>query len=84
MRKKILVKEAGFIEFVRSFFKAKSGGNEKEYIQKLRKASPDLADAWSDWDQKADDMLLTIKKNYLKKGKLDKAKEIDDIIAKYK
>ena len=58
--------------------------DQPEYLQTMRKYDPDLADAWGNWDAAADDALLTVKQYYLKKGKLDKAKEIDDLIAKYK
>jgi len=84
MSKRILVKEAGFIDFIKSFFNAKSQGKEDKYIQAIRSYDPDLADAWARWDNAADDALLTVKQYYLKKGKTDKAKEIDDLIAKYK
>lgn len=84
MRKKILVKEAGFINFVKSFFSAKSQGKEKSYIASMRKVNPDLADAWADWDKKSDSLLDTIKNNYNRMNMPDKAKEIDTIIDKYK
>lgn len=83
-KKRILVKEAGLLDFFRSFFRAKSQGKEKEYISKMRKVSPELADAWSDWDSKADDLLITIKNNYLRMNMPDKAAKIDALIAKYK
>lgn len=51
MSKKILVKESGLMNFFKSFFKAKADGNESEWLQKLRKADPDLADIWADYDK---------------------------------
>ena len=84
MSKRILVKEAGFIDFIKSFFNAKSQGKENKYIQTIRDYDPDLADAWARWDRDANNALLIVKKHYLESGKLDKAKEIDDLIAKYK
>lgn len=84
MRKKILVKEAGFMDFIRSFFKAKSQGKEKSYIASMRKVNPDLADAWAEWDQKNDDLLRVVKKNYLRMNMPKKAAEIDTIINMYK
>lgn len=84
MSKRILVKEAGFIDFIKSFFNAKSQGKENKYIQTIRNYDPDLADAWARWDRDADNALLTVKQYYLKQGNPEKAKEIDDLIAKYK
>ena len=51
MSKRILVKEAGLMDFFKSFFQAKANGNESEWLQRLRKADPDLADVWSDYDK---------------------------------
>ena len=84
MRKRILVKEAGLIDFIKSFFTAKSQGKEKSYIASMRKVNPDLADAWADWDEKADNLLNTVKKNYLRMNMPKKAAEIDALINKYK
>lgn len=50
MSKKILVKEAGLVDFFKSFFAAKSKGKESEWLQRLRKADPKLADVWKGYD----------------------------------
>ena len=52
MRKKILVRESGLMDFFKSFFQAKADGRESQWLQRLRKADPDLADVWSDYDDK--------------------------------
>ena len=52
MRKKILVREAGLVDFFKSFFQAKADGKESQWLQRLRKADPDLADIWKDYDDK--------------------------------
>jgi hypothetical protein len=80
MSKKILVKEAGFIEFIKSFFNAKSKGKEQKFINTIRKYDPDLADNWSKWNDSADRYLLTMKKYWEDKGNTKKAKEIQDIL----
>ena len=48
MSKRILVKEAGLMDFFKSFFQAKVDNKESQWLSKLRKADPDLADIWSD------------------------------------
>lgn len=51
MRKRILVKEAGLMNFFKSFFKAKADNKEDEWLRKLKKVDPELADIWSDYDE---------------------------------
>lgn len=81
MSKKILVKEAGLVDFFKSFFAAKSKGKESEWLQRLRKADPKLADIWNDYDQKLTYSLNTQKKILSKYG-IDTS-EIDDLMNKY-
>ena len=50
MSKRMLVKEAGLINFFKSFFQAKADGKESEWLQRLRKVDPKMADVWSDYD----------------------------------
>jgi len=82
MRKKILVKEAGFIDFVQSFFKAKSQGKQDKAIETIRKYDKNLADAWEKWNTSSDDLLMTVKKYYEKIGDKKKAAEIQNTIDK--
>ena len=70
MRKKILVKESGLMDFFKSFFQAKVDGRESQWLQRLRKADPDLADVWSDFDDKVS------KSMYQQKRDLQKARTI--------
>jgi hypothetical protein len=81
MRKKILVREAGLMDFFKSFFRAKSKGNESEWLQRLRKANPDLADVWVDYDNKLSKNMYTQKRALEKLG-LD-ASHVDAIIKQY-
>lgn len=81
MSKKILVKEAGIMNFFKSFFKAKADNKESEWIGKLRKADPELADVWSDYD-KALTKNMVNQSNMLKRRGLDSS-HIDSIIKKY-
>jgi hypothetical protein len=83
MRKRILVKESSFLEFIKSFFKAKSQGKEDNFIQSIRKYDTKLADVWSKWNDESNKDLLFMKKYWLDKGDLAKAKEIQNIIDKY-
>jgi hypothetical protein len=84
MRKKMLVKEAGFIDFIKSFFGAKSKGKEREWISSLRKVNPDLADSWKRWDDSIDHSLKNMRKIYVDLNMSDKVAYIDDLIAKRK
>lgn len=81
MRKKILVREAGLLDFFKSFFQAKADGRESQWLQRLRKADPDLADIWSDYDDKLSKSVHT-QKAILDKWGLDSSKA-DAMIKKY-
>ena len=82
MPKRILVKEAGLMDFIKSFFKAKSQGKEKKFIQTIRKYDDDLANSWEKWNNSADDLLNTVKKYYEKTGDKKKVDQIQTIIDK--
>lgn len=81
MRKKILVKESGVLDFFKSFFQAKADGRESQWIQRLRKADPDLADKWSDYDDKLSKSMQQQKRDLQSLG-LDTTK-VDAMIKKY-
>jgi hypothetical protein len=80
MSKKILVKEAGFVDFVKSFFKAKSKGKEDQAIETIRKYDTKLADAWEKWNDSSDKLLMNIKSYYEEIGNTKKAAEIQKVI----
>lgn len=81
MRKKILVKESGVMDFFKSFFQAKADGRESQWLQKLRKADPDLADVWSDYDDKLAKSMQQQKRDLQSLG-MDTS-HIDAVIKKY-
>jgi len=81
MSKRILVKEAGLMNFFKSFFQAKANGNESEWLQRLRKADPNLADVWEDYDDKLSTN-MRLQQQTLDKYGLDTSK-VDDMIKKY-
>jgi hypothetical protein len=81
MRKKILVKEAGLIDFFKSFFSAKAKGKESEWLKRLRRANPELADTWIEYDDALSRQMWNQKRNLEKLG-ID-ASHIDKMIAKY-
>ena len=81
MRKKILVRESGLMDFFKSFFQAKVDGRESQWLQRLRKADPDLADVWSDFDDKVSKSMYQQKRDLQSMG-LDTS-HIDKIIKQY-
>jgi len=81
MSKRILVKEAGLMDFFKSFFKAKADNKESQWLAKLRRADPKLADIWSDYD-KALTRNIQVQKDAVRKLGLDSS-EVDAIIKKY-
>ena len=81
MAKRMLVKESALINFFKSFFKAKADGNESEWLRKLRKADPDLADVWSNYDDALTNSMRVQKDAMVKLG-LDSS-HIDAFVKKY-
>ena len=81
MRKKILVREAGLLDFFKSFFQAKADGKESQWLQRLRKADPDLADIWKDYDDKLS-ISMRNQQAMLKRYGADTT-NVDNIIKKY-
>jgi arginyl-tRNA synthetase len=81
MSKRVLVKESGIGDFFQSFFKAKADNKESDWLQKLRRADPKLADVWSNYDK----ALSTSMKN--QKATLDRlgidSSHIDSFVKKY-
>jgi hypothetical protein len=66
------------------FLSAKSQGKESNWISRIRRTDPELADIWADVDAAMDRQLQTAKRGYERAGKPEKAKEIDALIAHYK
>jgi hypothetical protein len=83
MSKRILVKESNFIDLLKTFFKVKAKGKEAEFIQKIRQQNPELGDVWSKWNDDMNKALQIAKNNFIRMGKIEKAKEIDDLLKKY-
>jgi hypothetical protein len=81
MSKRILVKEAGIADFFKSFFKAKANNKESEWLTRLRKADPKLADVWSDYDKALTRNMSNQKRNLEKLGL--NSSGVDAIIKKY-
>lgn len=79
--KKILVKESGFINFVKSFFRAKSQGTESDWLKRLRKQDPKLADIWGDFDDAVANSVAT-KYRVLKSSGID-TDHLDKFVNKY-
>jgi hypothetical protein len=80
-KRKILVKEAGLMNFFKSFFNAKANNKESEWLAKLRKADPNLADVWSDYDKSLTKSMIQ-QRDMLKRRGLDSS-GVDTIIKKY-
>jgi hypothetical protein len=69
----------------KTFLKAKADNKESDWLQKLRKKDPELADIWHGWDS---DVSKLVKGNQamLQKmglGDSDAAKDAEDIIKRY-
>lgn len=81
MSKKILVREGAFTQFLQSFFTAKANGKSDDWMDRLEKASPEVAKSWSDLDK-------TIDKNIINQYRILKSQGIDtshldNIVKKY-
>jgi hypothetical protein len=81
MRKKIKITEAGLMGFFKSFFRAKSDGKESEWLSSLRSKSPELADIWTDYDDKLSKDIAFQRQMMQKYG--GDTKHLDDFQKKY-
>jgi hypothetical protein len=54
---KRLLKEGVLDKFFNLFLKAKSQNKEADWLHKLRKQDPELADVWSDWNDSMNNVL---------------------------
>ena len=69
----------------KTFLKAKAEEKESEWLQKLRKKDPELADVWHDWDSKLSTLMRT-NASVLKQRGLDDTdayKDVEDMIKRY-
>ena len=78
MSKRVLLEINLFDKLFKSFLKSKSEKKELDFIKKMRKINPELADKWSDWNSTMDRSLVNIKHSLEKKG-LDTT-EIDKVL----
>lgn len=81
MARKILVKESGIMNFFKSFFKAKADNKESEWLQKLRKVDPELADVWTDYDKSLSNG-IRVQKSVMNQIGVDSS-YLDDFSKKY-
>lgn len=73
MRKRLLVKEAGLVDFFKSFFAAKAAGKDDKFISGLEKADAELAASIEKLNNTLDANMIQLYHAYRKKGlKTDK------------
>jgi len=85
MAKKRLLEINLLDRLFKTFLKAKSDSKESEWLQKLRKSDPELADIWNGWDQDVT-KLMKGNQNMLQKlglGDSDAATDAKDVIKRY-
>jgi hypothetical protein len=80
MSKKMLVEIALFDKLFSLFIKAKSDKREQDFIRKIKKQDPKLGKLYSDWNDKMDAALMSMKSTLQSQG-LD-TKEIDKVLNK--
>lgn len=78
---KLLFERNMFQKLLDLFFKAKSNGNEDQYISKIKYTNPELADAFGELDNAMIRSSLKLKSTLEKHG-LDTSK-VDDFLKKY-
>ena len=78
---KLLMEANMFQKLMNLFFKAKSNGNEDQFISKIQYDNPELADAFGELDKSIIRNQLNAKRTLEKRG-LDTT-EIDNFLKKY-
>ncbi len=69
----------------KTFLKAKAEEKESEWLQKLRKKDPELADIWHTWDSKLSNLMRVTQASLKQAGMEDSDanKDIEDMIKRY-
>ena len=78
---KLLFERNMFQKLLDLFFKAKSNGNEDQYISKIKHENPEVADAFADLDKQLVKNALRVKQTLQGYG-MDTSK-VDDFLKKY-
>ena len=78
---KLLFERNAFQKLLDLFFKAKSNGNEDQYISKIKHQNPEVAAAFEDLNQQLLRNVLSAKRTLEKRG-MDTT-EIDDFVKQY-
>lgn len=81
MSKKIVVKEAALGKFLQSFFTAKADNKSDDWMDRLEKASPEVAKLWSNLDKTIDANIINQYRILKSKG-IDTS-HLDDMVKKY-
>jgi len=80
---KRLLSEGILDKFFSLFLKAKSQNKESDWLARLRKEDPELADIWSEWDAHTDKLLSQSRQSLKKAGIESDYSNVDAIIKKY-
>ena len=81
MPKNRLVEITLFDKLFKTFLKSKIDNKESQFIDRLRKKDPELANIYSDWNEKLNASMMKQKSVLQKLGK--DTSHIDDFIKKY-
>ncbi len=81
MPKQRLVEINLFDKLFKNFLKSKVDNKENDFIAKLRKKDPELANIYSDWNDKMNASIMKSKAVLQKLGK--NTSHLDDFINKY-
>ena len=68
MRKRILIKESSFVDFLKSFFKAKVDGTEDKWLNSVKKKDSELGRVWQNYNDAVDQKWNTIYSVMKKRG----------------
>jgi hypothetical protein len=80
---KRLLSEGILDKFFSLFLKAKAQNKESDWLSRLRKEDPELADIWSDWDKHTDKLLTQSRQALKDAGAESDYSNVDAIIKKY-
>lgn len=80
---KRLLSEGILDKFFSLFLKAKAQNKESDWLSRLRKEDPELADIWSEWDKHTDTLLNQSRDALKKAGAKSDYSKVDAIIKKY-
>ena len=83
MPKRMTIHETKVVNLLKGLVNIKAKGKEDEFIKKVKEKDKNLGKHWDQWKRDSDSLMDKVRQTFLKYGKTDKAKEVEDLMKQY-